>query len=1026
MKKRSLILIMLIFVMASSLFAQERILKGTVTSAEDGSLLPGVNVIVKGTSFGTITNASGQYTINVQPGAQTLVFSFIGLMTQEVAVGNSLVIDVALKVAAKSLNEVVVTAFGITRDEKAIGYSVTQVEGSNFVQARENNIGNALVGKIAGVSVVKPATGPAGSSRIVIRGNSSINGDNQPLIVLDGIPIDNQNMGNAGMWGGSDGGDGISSINPDDIETMTVLKGGSAAALYGSRASNGAILITTKSGKDAKGGGISVEFNSNSTIETAVSYLNWQKEYGQGNKGHAPTTLTEARQDGPGGANLHLQSFGGKLNGASVICWDGKMRPYSYAGNAQDAFYETGHTYTNTLALQGGNENVNFRISASNLQNQGVIPNAPMSRNTFTINNNFKKGKFSGGIAGTYILEKVKNATHLGDVPNANGQAIWWTTSVPITSIKGDPKKPGADPATGMELLPTNDVWGGNPWWTAYQMVNDRNKDRMIGSVTLRYDPTNWLYVQGRMGLDKWNRSATSITPTGQGYSPKGSFSQSENQFVESNNEILIGFNKKLNFGLGINGFIGGNMMTQKMESQSLSGSNFAIPFFHSLANTSESPARSVGYSKIGTNSAYYSAEFSFKSIYLNTTGRQDWFSVLDGKSIFYPSVSLSAVLSDLLKLPVFDFLKLRTAWSQVGGATVGPYSTTFSYALGTPHEGFAQGYINSSSVPNKGLRPLLSTEYEVGANMRFFGNRLGIDVTYYDRKSKDDILSVALPAATGYTSTSMNIGQVTNKGIELLVDVTIIQQNNFEWKTTLNYAYNKSKVVNLLDPEVNNEKLFVAGNRTMVQMIYQYEGLPYGQVTVYDFQRDSNGKMVVDDNGIPIRGGLVPLGPGQAPTFGGWANNFRYKNFFLDFSIDYQFGGWIGSGTDFGGIASGLSKYTLPGRGVGIGKVKAEDVNTYYEYISDNIGIVSAFRSDYIKLRQVSLGYNVPASVLNRIKIIKGLTASIVGRNLWIIMKKTENIDPESNYSNGNDQGLEYAGYPSVRSIGFNLNAKF
>lgn len=1026
MKKQFLLSIMLIFAMISGSFAQQRTIQGTVTSAEDGSLLPGVNVVVKGTSIGTITSTSGQYSISVPAGSQTLVFSFIGMQTQEIAVGTSNVVDVILSVAAESLGEVVVTAFGITRDQKAIGYSVSQVEGSNFVRARETNIGNALVGRIAGVSVAKPATGPAGSSRIVIRGNSSINGSNQPLIVINGVPMDNQNLGNAGMWGGSDGGDGISSINPDDIETMTVLKGGSAAALYGSRASNGAILIATKSGKDSRGDGISVEFNSNSTIEKAVSYLDWQKEYGQGNKGHKPTTLTEARQDGPGGANLHLQSFGGKLDGSSVICWDGVMRPYSYAGNAQDAFYETGYTLTNTLALTGGDENLNYRISASNLKNESVIPNAPMTRNTFTVNNNFKKGKFSGGISGTYSLEDVKNAPRLGDVPNANGQAIWWTTSVPITTIKGDPNKPGADPETGMELLPTNDVWGGNPWWTAYQIVNDRKKDRMIGNVTLRYDPTDWLYIQGRMGLDKWNRSTLWIQPTGQGYGPKGSMSQGHNQFVEGNNEILVGFNRELDMGLGINGFVGGNMMTRKMESQSLSGSNFAIPFFHALANTSESPARSVGYSKVGTNSAYYSAELSYKSIYLNTTGRQDWFSVLDGKSVFYPSVSMSAVLSDLFNIPVFDFLKIRTAWSQVGGATVGAYSTTFSYALGTPHEGSARGYINSSSVPNKGLRPLLSTEYEIGADMRFFGNRLGIDITYYDRKSKDDILSVKLPQSTGYTGTSMNIGQVTNKGVELLVTGTIIQQRNFEWITTLNYAYNKSNVVNLLDPEVDDERLYADGNRTMVQMIYHYEGLPYGQVTVYDFMRDESGEIVLDDNGIPQRGDLVPMGPGQAPTFGGWANNFRYKNFVADFSIDYQFGGWIGSGTEFGGIAAGLSKYTLPGRETGIGKVKPEHVNTYYEFISEHIGIVSTFKSDFIKLRQVSLGYNVPASALNKIKLIKGLNVSLVGRNLWIIMKKADNIDPESNYSSGNNQGLEYAGYPSVRSMGINLNAKF
>ncbi len=523
-------------------------LKVRLPPAEDGLFLPGVNVLVKGTSIGVITDAKGQYSISVPSTAQTLVFSFIGMQTQEVPIGNSSVIDVPLQVSAEALQEVVVTAMGIKKNEKAIGYSVSKVAGAEFVQARETNIGNALVGKIAGVSIAKPSTGAAGSSRIVIRGNSSVSGNNQPVIIIDGVPMDNSNLGNAGEWGGSDGGDGISSINPDDIESMTVLKGGSAAALYGSLASNGAILITTKSGKNAKG--ISVEFNSNSTIETAVSYLNWQTEYGQGNKGHAPTTLTEARQDGPGGGNLHMQSFGGKLDGSSVINWDGVMRPYSYVGNAQDAYYETGHTLTNTLAVTGGNENANIRLSASNLQNEGVIPNTPMSKTTFTVNNNFKKDKFSGNLSGTYSLEDVENIPFVADVPhNPNTQAMWWTTSVPITTLKGDPKKPGADPATGMELLPTNDVWGGNPWWAAYQSINSRKKDRLIGSAMVRYDPTDWLYVQLRMGLDKYNRSTTTITPTGQGYAPKGDYTQQGQQFTETNNEIIVGFNKKLTHG---------------------------------------------------------------------------------------------------------------------------------------------------------------------------------------------------------------------------------------------------------------------------------------------------------------------------------------------------------------------------------------------------------------------------------------------------------------------------------------------
>ena len=516
-----------------------------------------------------------------------------------------------------------------------------------------------------------------------------------------------------------------------------------------------------------------------------------------------------------------------------------------------------------------------------------------MTKNTFSVNTNFEKGKFSGSVTGNYSLEDVQNSPYVADVPhNANTQPMWWTNSVPITTLQGDPDKPGADPETGMELLPTNDVWGGNPYWAAYQSVSDRSKDRMIGSARVRYDPTDWLYIQGRMGLDKYNREATVVTPTGPGYSPKGDFNLNERQFTQTNNELIVGFNKALDIGLGISGMVGGNMMEQTMNIESLTGSQFAIPFFHSLQNT-VNPSRSVSTTQSGINSAYYSGELSYKSIYLTTTGRQDWFSTLDGKSIFYPSVSLSAVVSDLLDIPAFDFLKVRTAWSRVGGATSSPYSTSFNYSLGTPINGFASGRIGPSSVPNTSLVPLVSTEYEFGTDMRFFGNRLGIDFTIYSRKATDDILSVLLTDATGYTSTNMNIGEVDNKGIELLITGTIIKRNNFEWTTTFNIANNKSTVVNLLDPEVDNESLQVSNSRTFVHYIYQVEGLAYGQLTVYDYLKDAAGNKILDSNGLPQKAAtMTNLGPGTAPTIGGWSNNFRYKNFIADFLIDYQFGG--------------------------------------------------------------------------------------------------------------------------------------
>jgi len=462
MKKRFFVTFMFIFALVGSLFAQERTITGTVTSAEDGLSLPGVNVLVKGTSIGQMTNADGQYTIAVPSDAQTLEFSFIGMQSQEVVIGSSSVIDVVLQSSVQALDEVIVTALGIRKSEKSLGYSVSEVAGDDFVQARETNIANSLVGRVAGVNVSKNATGPAGSSRVIIRGNTSLTGNNQPLYVVDGVPIDNQNLGMASMWGGTDKGDGISSLNPDDIESLSVLKGGSAAALYGSRASNGVILITTKSGKKAKG--LTVEVNSNYTFDKGVSYLDYQTEYGQGTKGHAPVNIDEANLDGPGGANLHTQSFGGKLDGSSVIQFDGVSRPYEYAGDPMDQFYRTGSTFTNTVSLLGGNEAANFRVSASDLSNESIIPNSGLKKNTFNVNTNFKLSKFSGSIAGTYIMEDVKNSPRVNDVPrNVNMAVRYWPTSVPVNIAEGDPDKIGADPVTGLELLPSYNTWGGQP-----------------------------------------------------------------------------------------------------------------------------------------------------------------------------------------------------------------------------------------------------------------------------------------------------------------------------------------------------------------------------------------------------------------------------------------------------------------------------------------------------------------------------------------------------------------------------------
>ncbi|MCD4769515.1 MAG: TonB-dependent receptor, partial [Bacteroidales bacterium] len=668
----------------------------------------------------------------------------------------------------------------------------------------------------------------------------------------------------------------------------------------------------------------------------------------------------------------------------------------------------------------------NFRVSASDLNNESIIPNSGMRKNTFNVNTGFDLGKFSGSLTGTYVLEDVKNAPRVSDVPrNVNMQLRTWPTSVPVDVAEGNQDKLGADPETGLEYLPSTNTWGGNPYWAAYQSVNDRTKDRMFGNMRLRYDPTDWLFFQGRIGLDKYTSSVTDITPTGQGYRPAGQMRHEFRHFTETNNELIVGVEKVLDMGLGISAMAGGNMMENSFQYEWLSGNTFAIPFFHSIQNT---VAKSYGVSEVneGINSVFYSAEVSYNSIYMTTTGRQDWFSTLDGQSIFYPSVSLSAVISDLVDISAIEFLKVRGAWSQVGGATT-PYATSFNYSLGTPHLGNAQGYIGTSSVPNMELRPLLATEIEFGVDVRFLGGRLGIDAAYYDRKTEDDILSITLTASTGYTGTKINIGEVTNKGVELLITGEIIKQSDFGWTTSFNFAHNTSEVVSLSDPENDEEMFRTERGRSLVHDIYQVEGLPYGQIMAYDYEYDGSGNIVVDAGGLPVRGPeRVAWGSGVPTMTGGWLNNLRYKDFVADFLIDYQFGGFVASGTNMAAYAAGLHKETLVGRETGLGIVSHADLNLYYERIGNQIGGATVYKSDFIKLRQISLGYTFPSAMLDKVKAIKGLTLSFVGRNLAILYKDVPNIDPESAYTPNNGQGLEFGSLPSVRSLGFNLNVKF
>lgn len=1019
-------LLCLLFLLAGSitLVAQQRV-TGNVTGS-DGFPLIGVTVAEEGKANGAVTDIDGNFTIEVSEGA-SLVFSYTGYGTQTILVGDQTNLAVRLEEGV-ALDEVVVTALGIEKDKKALAYSVTEVGGENFSQARAMNVIQSLSGKVAGVNVASTATGAGGSTRVVIRGNSSISGNNQPLYVVDGVPIDNTNLGSAGMWGGQDWGDGISSLNPDDIESYTILKGNSAAALYGFRASNGVILITTKSGTNRKG--LGVEFNSQVRTETVNNFLDFQDQYGHGRRGVKPTTQEEAFANG-------LYAWGGRLDGSSVMQFDGTSRPYSDVGDNLDRFYRTGVTYSNTLALTGGNQDYNFRFSGSALNNNDVVPNSGLDRYTFTMKTNANFGeKFTSTIGITYVNESVNNRPRLSDSPGNSNYTVWsLPASINVDDLKGPGDKLGAN-ADGVELQFNDNVFVTNPWWGAHQFKANSTKNRLIGNVQLRYDIGYGLYARGRIGLDRYNQRRTNLTPYGTAYSNFGGMDEQNNEFSELNTELILGYDKDITQDIGLNIFVGGNQLRNKREVLGGSGGNFSVPFLHTLNNLANR-STIYNFSEWQNNSVFGSAEIALKNaIYLTGTIRSDWFSTLtnadgtsDNNKLYY-SVGASAVLSDLISMPKeVTYAKLRVAYGEVGGvgAAETPYLLGLTYGIfGQGHSGNALGGINNGSIPNEGLTPLTSTEFEIGFDFRLFNNRLGADLAFYNRQTKNDILNAAVSPTSGYGSKVVNIGRMENVGFELLLFGTPVRTTNFTWDVSLNFSQNNNEVVSLLtETQDDEESIRVAESRTRNAYIHHVEGLPYSQIMGFAFQRDGSGNILLDDNGLPLQGDFMPFGTGVHPTSFGINNSFTYKNVTLSFLIDSKFGGQIYAATNAYAYFRGLHQNTLEGREGGIGPVANTDIEDYYGRIAFGISEEFIEDADFVKLRELVLSYSIPKSMLGDLPF-ESISLGLAGRNLWLISSAVDNIDPESTYSAGNGQGLEMFGVPQTRSLQFNLGVRF
>ncbi len=1022
--RRLLLSVLSVLCISAAAFAQTRQLTGKVTGPDNQPVIS-ATLKVKGGSTMATTNADGLFSIKVPAGAGTLQISSVGFAAKEVSFGSGESnLAIILDVKADNLSEVVVTALGIKKEKKALGYALSEVKGDELTQARSNSFVNNLVGKVAGLNVSSTATGAGGSTRVILRGNTSISDNNQPLYVVDGIPIDNSNRGSAGMWGGADQGDGIQMINPDEIETVSVLKGGNAAALYGARASAGVILITTKKGSKRKG--LGVEVNSNATFESVIDYSDYQYSYGHGNGGVAPTT-----QAGANGINLN--SWGAKLDGHSVVQWDGVSRPYvGHANNLKD-FYNTGSNLNNSVAMYGGSDKMTYNFTLSDLNNTSVVPNSTLRRNNFAINLNMTPvDKLAINLSARYIRERSKNRPRLSDSP---GNANFTIGIMPTSWDQATFKTSKLDPITGGEQQFNGNPYVTNPYWAVEDFKNNDSRDRLIGAIEARYDIMKGVFIRGRVATDQYTRYSFGIEPQYTQYTQGGSLNQETDRFREFNSEVILGVQKDLTSKIKLDALVGGNMMQNIDEVQSYGGGNLLVPGFYNINNL-QNKNTNYGYAEKRIHSAFGSAEFSYnKYLYLTVTARNDWYSTLSPAnwSILYPSVAGSFILSDAVKLPqIFNYAKVRASWAQVGGDR-SPYGLNLPYGLNSnTFNGLGVGSIGTGTIPNKNLVPYKVTSYEFGFETRMIHDRLGVDFTIYNKKTTDDIISSQISGTTGYNSVLINVGEISNKGVELLLNGTPYKAGKFSWDVSFNLGYNKSNVVKISDQITDAT---VDNARSLTASVHHIVGKPFGQIMAFDYKRNASGQLLLS-GGKPQRGDLIDMGSGVSPTAMGLNNAFHYGNFNFEFLIDAKFGGYIYSGTNDFGMYRGKTQETLVGREGGVTADGIDEatgtkntttvpVQDYYQSIALNLSAPFVYKSDFIKLRQIVLGYNFPSALISKTPF-KGASLSLVGRNLLILKKYTPNIDPESNYNAGNGQGLEWYGVPPVRSIGLNLNLKF
>ena len=1054
MRSQLPMILCLIFICCSQLLqAQDRTVTGVVSSEEDNSPLPGVNVIVKGSTTGTVTDIDGNYSLNLPAAGGTLIFSFIGFESKEIEVGTLTVVDVQLTLDVTQLGEVVVTAAAIEREKRSLGYAVSTVEGDQLTEARDGNVWNSLAGKVPGLDISSSSGTAGGSSRILIRGASTMitdggtqgpNATNEPLFVVDGVPISNSSYNGSRtdvINGGVDVGNRAGDLNPDDIESITVLKGAAASALYGQRAKNGAIIITTKRGKPGQSGFLTI--NSSVRLDEAFKLPDFQNEYAQGDFGQFDSNAFT------GGWGPNINQVQGQV--FPQFPFDGNDRPLqAYPDNVKD-FYETGKTFINSVSFAGGGEESDFRVGYTNLQQNGITPGNTLDRNTVTVNAGSKFGeKFNARVSFSYIRTEGRGRPRQGsNNPNIISSLV--QDGFPRTLDVALLEQNVVD-ENGIPIGLDGNQTVNNVYWVTQNNPNDNNVDRLFGNVSIGYDATDWLNFTGRVGTDLYSEVRRDIVRKGTINNVNGQFDDLELFDREFNTDLLATVTKQVNQDIGLTGIVGFNVNQRSVRRTRVTASGLSVDELYNYANASStSPQNFQSLRRI--YGVYGDLTFNYKNyLFVNVTGRNDWSSTLpeDNKSFFYPSVSASVVFTEAFDIAsnILSFGKLRANWANVGSDEA-PYQLDFAFipqadvftqfvANNTfPHGGQLAFAATDVIPPGNALEPQNQVSFEIGTELQFFDGRLGVDATYYSTITEKQIISVAIPQSTGFESRRINAGEVSNKGFEVLLTARPLQTaSGFNWDIGLNFASNEQKV----------EKL--APDLDELSLTSGFSGLSIRAAPGESFGLYGAGWLRDSVSGLPVINpatGLREVGPRvrHGNIFPDWTlgvqNTFSFKGFSLSALIDIREGGVMYSGTVADIRQAGRTEETLLNRGQifideGVlanddGTFRPNDVPvesmqqfwTHYANTSNTEGQI--FGASYIKLREIRLSYAFPNSLVSGTPF-SSINFGLEGRNLILIRSEVPHIDPELNFFGTvlTGSGVEWKSAPTARSYGFNL----